>query len=484
MHRKSLKFLAIAALLFAFACSQNELPDEVNVSPAPDMTCMITIPDTASKLTQSRAYAIGELVASRRPDSRSVTREVLDACAVYDEEGNELLYVVNYADNQGFIILSASKQYYPVLAECDHGNLDPATLPADHPLTGWLNRQKAIIANSDNLPDSILRLASQEWMNYNTEKITLSTLSRSEAMPDLPKLYYDSLERWTSDPTIEVFRYDDYILTDEYKLMDDWEKERITVGMHSYGNANYGGVERGTLVTRKHTSYTKKYGPHLKTTWAQQPVYNSYVPYGTPLGCTVVASGQIMRFHEYPSDIAWGLMPNNQPSDETAAFLYNLGLRIGIDYEKEEDGANIDQVKKALESYGYIVTKMNYDKSKLSDEVQKYPVYLRGTDTNPHPTSESTEPYNHSWVCDGSRESTTYYDIRFMVLDYRPTIYTAPDEMVEGYRIHKTASYVPLMHHYNWGWSGAYDGYFKDDNIEANGYNLNKDRKMLFVRLK
>ncbi|MDE5627902.1 MAG: Spi family protease inhibitor, partial [Candidatus Amulumruptor sp.] len=86
--------------------------------------CYVTVPDTTKTLTADRAMMIAARHSGPGADSRTAGRLPASIDAINDEDGNPLMYVVNYTDNKGFVILSASKEYYPILAESDEGSFD------------------------------------------------------------------------------------------------------------------------------------------------------------------------------------------------------------------------------------------------------------------------------------------------------------------------------------------------------------------------
>ena len=87
--------------------------------------------------------------------SRATSHVAESVDAVTDEDGNPLMYVVNYTNDQGFVILSALTSYLPILAQSDEGRFDLANLDSSHPVNLWLDEQKYLIKHADALPDSI-----------------------------------------------------------------------------------------------------------------------------------------------------------------------------------------------------------------------------------------------------------------------------------------------------------------------------------------
>ena len=475
---------AVAVLAIALAaCTEHDEPQPALEQGNPAADCMITVPDTTQTLSYDRAVAIASRFKGSAPElSRSGSRIVETVETISDDNGNPLIYVVNYANNRGFVLLSANKDYYPVLAENDEGRF---VIPTDDsPSSLWLDQQKQILMSADNLPDDVKKEAASQWMSYNYERRNLNDALASRAStPEKPQVYYDSLLKWQRDPNIEVFLYEDYVQTLEYQNLSDQEKNAIRANMHYLGNSNYGTIESSTIVLRReiHNYFENQ----LTTTkWGQGNLrelngmtFNHYVPNNGKLGCVTVAVGQVMRYHEFPASYPWSKMGDKYPTEETAAFLYELHNKIG-------NSDRFDTAQDALKSYGYSVTEKSHDDHavllQLSDG---YPVCMFG---KPSSLLGVATGSGHAWVCDGVRYGDSWLELRFMTIDYRPTTVSVPDLMVEAY-VHKSiTSYMTTRFHMNWGWYGENNGFFTDDNIEVTldgeKKNYKHGRKDLFIK--
>ncbi|MDE7150844.1 MAG: C10 family peptidase [Candidatus Amulumruptor sp.] len=444
-------------------------------------------PDTASTIDAMRAMEIATMISKAEvAASRSASRVAESVEAITDTDDTPLMYVVNYASNQGFVILSASKSNMPILAQADEGRFDLAYLADDHPVNIWLDEQKFIARHIDDLPDSIQAKAATAWMAYNTDRSGVLALAD---VPEKPQVFYDSLRRWSLDPNIEVYRYEDYIQTEEYRFLSDEEKNTIINSIKALGNSNYGSAESSSLILRQNIGRRSE-KRLLSTSWHQGSSYNdlSYngkVPGLKSLGCVTIAVGQIMRYHKYPASFNWENMPDNYASSTTQDFLYMLGRQLGIDYSAEESASNIDKARKVLEMYGYTVKLHEYHHlSSVYDELKhNRPVYMRGIGKEPDGTK-----VGHAWVCDGYQYESSHTEIRVMTLDYRPTIYSTPDKMIEAYAMIKNYRGYE-RYHMNWGANvtPTINGFYSDSDIsfkvDGELHNYNIDRKNLLIRL-
>jgi hypothetical protein len=199
--------------------------------------------------------------------------------------------------------------------------------------------------------------------------------------------------------------------------------------------------------------------PLLKSKWDQYDPYNIMTPaYSdnalSATGCVATAMAQIMNYHQWPAvgrgshryttrtlginltadfgaaTYDWDNMPNTFNGNTTeaqkeavATLMFHCGVAVDMDYG-EESAAYSRDVHHALKTYFGYDTGIEYilrDYTPQADWVAILktelsagrPVYYAG----------DSDEYGHAFVCDG-------YD--------------------DGGRFH-----------FNWGWSGSFDGYFE-----------------------
>ena len=253
-------------------------------------------------------------------------------------------------------------------------------------------------------------------------------------------------------------------------------------------------------------------GPLLTTKWDQGTYYNSLCPENTNhysghvwAGCVATAMAQIINYWEYPAhgygthsyhlnnygqqsaDFAnttyqYSLMPDsldwNTPANQVnavATLMHDCGVAVSMNYGANESGAYHYAARAAfINHFGYnaqtAVRNYGYSTSSgypqlweesviLEDSVWKRllkeeldagrPVYYSGS-------QNLSGSVGHAFVCDG-------YD-------------------------------ADSLFHFNWGWSGAYNGYFVVGNLTsddfyggnyltpASGFSYNNNHQAIFVR--
>ncbi len=207
-------------------------------------------------------------------------------------------------------------------------------------------------------------------------------------------------------------------------------------------------------------------GPLLTTQWNQGTYYNEFCPVDAAgpgghawAGCVATAMAQVMKYHNHPAtgvgshsytpstnpgyglqsaDFAsttynWAAMPTPQVSSsntDVATLLYHAGVSVDMDYANDGSSASTSDAPYALVNYfkysesAEYLTRTSYTAAEWSTilitEINNdRPVIYRGDGTG-----------GHAFVCDGYNNDSSD--------DY---------------------------FHFNWGWSGSYDGYFYLDDL-------------------
>ncbi len=203
-------------------------------------------------------------------------------------------------------------------------------------------------------------------------------------------------------------------------------------------------------------------GPLLQTEWGQDEGYNNKIDNyncsttvnGKPLtGCVATAIAQVVRYHEYPNYVNYGIMPDDsifayqQPTgtNEVATLMDDAGKTTFTDWGCNASTAYTNDIPYSLEGFfGYSssVDVQDYDRNDVMSEIDaSRPVILRGDDGG------ST---GHAWVADGYRD---VYDC--------------------------SGGYGYLFFHMNWGWEGAYNGLYSFDDFTPGSSNYNSDKKQV-----
>lgn len=275
-----------------------------------------------------------------------------------------------------------------------------------------------------------------------------------------------------------------YSVTGEFNVNRSLTSPEIKYWLSIYQDQIYSTVKESTLSKNKDwdkwleddivqtKSATASVSPLLSAEWNQDTGWNRFCPADEEgpgghalVGCVGVAMAQAMSVAKYPEKpqgkhsyvhdtygtiylnydneaaYNWDGMSASASDDENARLLYHCAVAVSMDFGPDGSGSLSSRVAPALkEHFGYTDDVKYYQrfesdsewKELLKSELNKGNVLVYSGDPG-------TGDAGHSFNIDG-------YDIN----DY---------------------------FHFNWGWSGKYNGYYSIDNINPgdNKFNKNQD---------
>lgn len=449
------------------------------------------MPVNTTELTATQAEIVAYIYLNKgrtRSGSGRVnyTEYMKNILPITTENGDIAIYAVNLNDG-GYILVSASTEFYPIIAEVETGEYNEDLNEAAATYIADL-AHKVILAKEGKIKLD----TKAEWSAYidtaEPESLTRASTAFSEEYYDA---YYEFLDSQDYG-NYNIYKlkncsnilpsnvYNEFVAA--AKSEDLWEGTQ-----YSWENTAY--------VVERTTESAQQVGPLLETKWSQLYKFYNSNNKSTPTGCVAVATGQLMRFFRYPASFAWYSMANstdylyNDPdkndnpyvnaNDPLDNFLKILHDKLGVD---NDGGAEISDAENVLKSYGYNVTKQNHNTSKIIKELtnNRHPVYARG--------AKGFLQGGHAWVIDGLYASSK--EIRY-------TLYRLSDTSYPDFAYDKAENANPYIiyndfyrFHMNWGWGGDGNGWFFDDNIsvtikDKNGNYVTKnyyyDRKELLL---
>lgn len=363
-----------------------------------------TTPITADEaINVARLFDINQ----GRPQTKAET-DISDVYTLNNEEGMPVFYAVNRVGNAGFVIVSASRNYFPVLAYVEKGHFGEDY--AKYGIANWVDRQIITVTaiEKESLRNESIDFSAL-WSIYEKSGAAPFVATKSEA--EAFALRQASVAAW------EAQGYTCYALMDCPSDLPSATYNAWCTSAASIANPNYDYMLYSVILERRVDAISTT-GPLIGTTWEQDNGYNSAVPYyyqngdHVDLGCTTVAAGQIMRYFQKPSTYNWSSMYLNTATSTTAAFLYSLGCNIGINYSTGFVGAYDYEVRNALQYYGYTVSYNDYSYSTVKSNIESgKPVYIGGQHYYPNGRQSG-----HAWVCEGYRYATFYYEYELKVL--------------------------------------------------------------------
>lgn len=205
--------------------------------------------------------------------------------------------------------------------------------------------------------------------------------------------------------------------------------------------------------------------PLCQTTWDQPAPYNAQCPGGSVVGCVATAMAQVMKYHNHPAQGAgfhsytsqtygtlsanfgsttydWGSMPNNVTSanNAVATLSYHCGVSVDMNYSPQVSGAYVATNASPVQHCTEYALKTYFNYSTDLQAIFRDQNTLQNWNNLLKTDLDASRPIiyagigsggGHCFVCDG------YDDNDFF--------------------------------HFNWGWSGQFNGYFAMDALNPTG---------------
>lgn len=360
--------------------------------------CFQSLTLVSQNLGQNEAISLATsfLQSKLNQTGNSRTLAGIAQCDLKSSGEKNLYYIINF-DEGGFVILSADKRFYPVLAYAYDGNFE-----------------------LDNIPE-----------NCNTW-----------------------LAAWESE-ILYTLENENVLLTDQSKA---WEN------LTTEGQAVKGAKGVAPLTTCR-WSQTE---PHNQMCPADPDSYDGH----TPVGCVALAMAQLMYYYRFPASGAgtvlytppyklgiygpqyvnfaeafynWPATTDlcRETNDAIAQLCYHTGVSVKTGYMPESSGANINSVSAALSEHFNYQADDYLPRVDVSGTAAWTAMLIENLDKGQPVIYRSSMGWGgHVYVCDGYQDSTHF--------------------------------------HFNWGWGGAYNGYYYIDNLTPGGININGGQGAIF----
>jgi len=314
---------------------------------------------------------------------------------VANDAGEVGCYVINFKDDQGYVILSGDYRTVPVFAHADKGSF-PAPGDSLHVSLAMVLEQALdhVDYTRDSIPEVTPEILSL-WMSMGLDG----------SIP--PPSQCDC-----SNPTYEC-------------------EQTCNTGGSSGGTTGGGitGGDGGGVLGRPYTEYaysSRGIDPKyfmLETAWEQRECFNDhskdlgctgYEDTRAWAGCVAIAMAQVMRYYKYPPDTYnWDAMPidKNDTSancDEAARLIRYCGDAVNMHWGCNESRAQLSNVSRSLSELSYYNggNVKSFDRSEVWDEIfSTHPVILGGCrDSFSIGNWNIWGTHGHAWVCDGYKK--------------------------------------------------------------------------------
>lgn len=385
-----------------------------------------------------------------------VEKIVSDVYTVFCENKEPSMYAVNFKENNGFIVVSASRKYYPILAMVEKGHFDDSFVYC--PLGGWIDEQneQIALAERDEADEETARSIRIMWSVFEKKDVAkwIETKSEAEAFA----LRQSSVAAW------EQQGYTCYALMDQPSAMPSSVYSSWCQLAQGLANPDYNYMLL-SVILEKYVESTSTIGPLIGSTWARENGYNVSYTDGNgnlrPWCSRTVAVGQIMRYHQrpyYPNGLNWNNMPLTSPTTTTSDFLSWLTGEFGPTYQAsgwDPTDAVVDYTLHYNLSYSTNLQSYVRD-TVVSNVISEKPVYLSGNRTI------NGNTVNMAWVCEGYKRVVGHFEYELKVLSMdEPLSYESG-----GTYVGTTYSDTKYLYH-NLGLGGNLNGWYIPDTFTA-----------------
>ena len=458
---KNVSMLLFGAMFFLVAC-QNDAAQEVVDNHTPTEIADVKAAYT-TKVSVDDAKRVAGLFNGAVGESRAL-KVIKEIKVVEDENGTPTMYVVNFANNQGFVLVSATRNFLPVLAYNDEGNF---TIPEENVngLSLWMEKTKQNVKIADALPaDSTAKFRS-EWNKYEEQgglELADSRSANSELDQyaiQLTSQWYQNGVEWCSLEDAQAF-----LPASQYQAWSELVAGAIDLSYQDVNPLTYSFV-----VTEFTDDGSGSVDNFINTNWYQKGGYNDriqteYNGIDYAAGCTTIALAQIMKYHEFPSIFNWDAMEDDYATATTAYFIFDLAERIDVDYGVNGTDAGIDDMKNALISYGYStnIISVNHNIDIVRNELNnRRPVCMTGYSNR----------VGHAWVACGYNITRSHIDYKLYVPVQNASM-GSPYVNIEDCLGEQTNRVYFYMNWGKGGGNGLYNDYDLSSNMPA-GLNIN-----------
>ena len=433
--------LCIAQSLLFCACldddsplasqSEKNLIEEIKID-TPDENA-VTVDDAATVALKQLGR---DMLKGRSASNYSIS-------TVDDETGEPALYIVNFDNNGGFVVVSAKREINPVLAWNTKGQY---AVTENSGVKIWQDHMVKAIQNADNQEDSVKHINQRIWASMTNENVPEAIAPMSANSSDewtvAQKILREKLLEWKNDGV------DVYPLKYWYSQLQHYGLEK------TYRNFDW---EECAYVTERDSNIYHN-NTFIKTKWGQEAGFNAYCKEingkKAVAGCVPVACGQLMYYYRFPAKYDWDNMALNYATDASALLIADLGKGMKAEYGLDNTGVEPGDCINYMKKLGYNCHEEKSLSASVRNKMEKYmhdqkPILLRLENNG-----------KHRIVVGGMSIS------QINVIDDIWTFTTATKyEIAASERVYSARH---VYFYLNWGWYGVNDGFYHLDHITFN----------------
>lgn len=367
---------------------------------------------------------------------------------IYDKNGAPSIIIVNYNNDSGYLLVSAKKSHYPILAYSKNGNFHKDNCTGG--LCEWIESMVNEISEGNNNDTTSINKAKSDWQcfapqhigNFNNSHHSRE-ISYDEYM-ELQNIFQDSLDSWRSKGyTVYSMR--------EYVDMDPEGHAWAEVTDAGVYPQYWEDVDRISFVVLRDEPGPDNNG-YLTINWGQSHPYNSqierYRSNGARayVGCGPLAVAMVMASHKHPSTFNWSSINYSGYSDALGYLLKSIFDHSSPIVSDSGTSTTTSNLKNVLNYYRYNASESNYSLSTLNNSLSSCgPTIVASSYTL------DGETRYHAWVVRARHINVVYHIEEVWTFMHRNSF--------ERFAWRQTHSEF-YNYAINWGWNGTNDGLY------------------------
>lgn len=386
-----------------------------------------------------------------------------------DKDGETLMYVINYEEG-GFVIISATRNYLPILAYSEEGHFDISSIKGG--LSLWVDETTAAIKASGEKADSTKAEMNRLWRIYEETEQNNSIQTKASS-----SVTYTPGEIACMERCEELFNqysgegWNFLPLSHAEHIFDEAGLSYYYDNLCYSADFNHSELS-SSVVGWKSGSFTETYGPMLTTQWDQDPPYNDLCN-GNLAGCGVIALAQVMKHYEFPQQFSyngyvfdWNSIPDTPSITSNHSILIklirDLTFTTAIPFS-DISWTTPSNLEDGISALGYNVIRQDDDYEDVKYEIfcNHRPVIMLGHNSTSVDLPGAMEYIgnSHYWVVDGAKRIES--NVFMVFAEWQP--YDCGEFTISHYSVDNPnilSGTTSLYYYYNMGWGGEDDGWY------------------------
>lgn len=350
----ALALMSVVCVAVFVSCSDSE--DNLNNPPKKSQRILSRSANESSIIDVTTAEYVASKVINAPVDGTEPAqpKKVGNSIAIRNSYDDIVMYAVNFEDNAGFVIISASMKTTPIIAMSNHGCFTSAT--SSSPLLQQVI-EMCISQISRTLNDSDLPVDSYAayWRPFLPPNPMNSPRKANASNSDYMEIINRIVDKWIYEDKYEVYNALTFCNDIHGKnlpgLADVLRNLTMPVGWADSRPTN----ELSFIIVRHTPEFqgVSNQCTPVTTNWTTDSPYNAAVPGAMPLSSEAVAVGQLLYYYNDPVIRQFSASAANplQNNTEIANFLYDVALNIGTVFGSTYSYASFDNMKYALSTY-------------------------------------------------------------------------------------------------------------------------------------